>query len=135
MQFSKSQLEAFLDEGLPSEEMARIEQAMRGDLNLRRELAEIHARRDAGVHSLAEVWRRHRLACPSREQLSSYLLGTLDDELARFIGLHVTQVGCRYCQANLEDLGREQAAADHAAPVRRKKIFQSSAGRLPKAPR
>ena len=104
--FRQADLEAYLDEALPAEEMARIEKALRVDHVLARRLAGIHARRNAGVHSLGEIWRRHRLSCPSREQLGSFLLGALPDDLGRYVGFHVEVAGCRYCQANLADLER-----------------------------
>jgi anti-sigma factor RsiW len=130
--FHQSDLEAYLDEALPSEEMARIEKAVRGDPALAGQLASVHARRSAGVHSLGEIWRQHRLSCPTREQLENSLRGALPEALARYIAFHVEVAGCRYCQANLADLQRQQGQADRAAQLRRRKYFQSSAGYLQK---
>jgi len=110
--------------------MARIEQALRGDRNLVRQLAAINARRDAGIHSLGEVWRRHRLSCATREQLGSYLLGVLSKEAAEYLTFHVEVIGCRVCRANLGDLQKQQAEAGDAIQTRRRKYFQSSAGYL-----
>lgn len=126
----QSDLEAYLDEALPPEEMARIERTLRKDPELRRQLATINARRDAGVHSLGEIWRRHRLSCPPREQLGSFLLDALPDELADYIAFHLEVIGCRYCRANLTDLERQQAEAPEVVETRRRKYFQSSAGYL-----
>jgi len=123
-------LEAYLDESLPAEEMARVEKALREDPSLARQLAEIHARRDAGVHSLGEIWRRARLSCATREQLGSYLLGALAQETAAYVRFHLEVVGCRCCQANLVDLRNQQTESTEAAHVRRRKYFQSSAGYL-----
>ncbi len=103
-QFTTTELEAFLDEALPPGAMAAIEQALRADMQLAEQLAAIHARRDAGGHSLGEIWRRHRLSCPSREQLGSFLLEALDEPAADYIRFHLEIVACRICQANLEDL-------------------------------
>jgi hypothetical protein len=128
--FTESELEAYLDEALPAEEMARIEKALRKDRQLTQRLGTIHARRSAGVHSLGDIWRRNRLSCPSREQLGSYLLGALGKDFAEYIGFHLQVVGCRYCQANLADLERQQAEAQQAVQARRRKYFQSSAGLL-----
>lgn len=128
--FSQADLEAFLDEGLPPDQMAHIEAALRGDEHLRRELAGLNSRRDAGVHSLGEIWRRHRLSCPSREQLGSYLLGALPTAMAGYVRLHLETVGCRRCQANLADLDNQRAEAAEIADSRRRKYFQSSAGYL-----
>ena len=131
--FSESDLEGFLDEALSPDDMARIEKALRKDPALARRLAAINARRDAGIHSVGAIWRRHRLSCPSREQLGSFLLGILPQEAADYVGFHLDLVGCRYCQANRRDLERQQAEARAAAQTRRRKYFQSSAGYLRKS--
>jgi hypothetical protein len=128
--FRPSDLEAYLDEALPPEEMAAIEKVARNDQALTLQLASIHGRRSAGVHSLGEIWRQHRLSCPSREQLGSLLLDAIPDGLAGYIRFHVDVCGCRYCQASLADLRSQQAEADQTAHVRRRKYFQSSAGYL-----
>lgn len=128
--FTLAELEAYLNEELPTDEMAKVEQAMRDDSDLVERLVEINQRRDVGVHTLGEVWRRHRLSCPTREQLGSYLLEATGAEESNYILFHLTEIGCRYCQANLQDL-RVQAAADHGASAERlSKYFQSSAGYL-----
>jgi hypothetical protein len=130
MTFRQADLEAYLDEALPPEEMARIEKALRADRQLVRLLAAIHARHNAGVHSLGEIWRRGRLSCPTREQLGSFLLGATAKEVSDHISFHLEMVGCRYCQANLADLKRQQAEAGETVQARRRKYFHSSAGYL-----
>src|ERR1700754_862564 len=135
---SPTDLAAYLDEALPAETMAAIEDTLRNDPKLTEQLAEIIARRDAGVHSLGDVWRRHRLSCPAREQLGSYLLGILSDEENDYVAFHLNKIGCRFCQANLADLKTQQAQATaeaEQAAKRRRKYFQSSAGHLPPAKR
>ncbi len=131
--FPLSDLEAYLDEALPPEEMARIEKAARKDRSLVGQLASIHARRGAGVHSLGEIWRRHQLSCPSREELGNYVLATLAAAEAGYVAFHVGVVGCRYCQANLTDLEQQRAETEQAGLGRRRRFFQSSAGYLRKA--
>jgi hypothetical protein len=123
-------LEAYLDEVLSATEMSAIEAAIRANPELLNQLAAINGRRDAGVHSVGEIWRRHRLSCPTREQLGSYLLGVLDSEHADYIGYHVQKIGCRLCQANLEDLQRQQQESGEVVQTRRTKYFQSTAGHL-----
>ncbi len=125
-----SDLEAYLDEALPPEEMARIERCLRAEPALRDQLAAVHARRDAGVHSLGEIWRRHRISCPSRQQLGSFLLGALAPEATDYITFHLEVVGCRYCQANLNDLKAKQSESPQTTQARQRKYFQSSAGYL-----
>jgi len=126
----QSDLDAYLDEALSPEEMARVEETLRKDPELREQLAAINARRDAGVHSLGEIWRRHRLSCPPRDQLGSYLLDALPDEQAEYIAFHLEVVRCRYCLANLADLERQEAESPDVVENRRQKYFQSSAGYL-----
>lgn len=123
-------LESYLDEVLSSEEMSRIEAALRAQPELLVQLSTINGRRDAGVHSVGEIWRRHRLSCPTREQLGSYLLGALDTDHADYIAFHLEKVGCRLCVANLDDLRRQQEETDEAVQVRRTRYFQSTAGHL-----
>jgi hypothetical protein len=126
----QSDLEAYLDEALPPDQMARIELALRKDSTLVGQMAAIHSQRNAGVHSLGEIWRRGRLSCPSREQLGSFLLGALPEGAADYISFHLEMVGCRYCQANLADLQRQQAESQEVVQTRRRKYFQSSVGHL-----
>jgi hypothetical protein len=129
--FTNTELEAFLDEALPVERMAAIEDALRHSEALQKQLAEINGRRDAGVHSLGEVWRRHRLSCLTREQLGSYLLGVQSREAAEYTRFHLDTIGCRYCAASIADLKAQQSAAEaDIAERRRQKYFQSSAGYL-----
>jgi anti-sigma factor RsiW len=123
-------LEAYLDEALPTEEMTRIEIALRSDAQMAARLAEIVARRDSGLVSLGAIWRRHRLSCPTRQDLGSYLLGVLPEEAAKYLEFHLDVAGCRYCQANLSDLKDQQSEPHEATQDRRRKYFQSSAGRL-----
>lgn len=126
----QSDLEGYLDEALPPEQMAQVELALRKDPALLRQMTAIHSRRNAGVHSLGEIWRRGRLSCPSREQLGSFLLAALPDDAADYIAFHLDVVGCRYCQANLADLESQQAEKQEAVQRRRRRYFQSSVGHL-----
>jgi hypothetical protein len=128
--FTDTELEAYLDEALPGEAMARIEAAVRKSEELARRLAGIHVRRDGGSHSLGDIWRRHRLTCPTRNELGSYLLGVLSEGQAAYIRFHVEEAGCRWCQANYDDLHRQRAEASETGRHRRRKYFESSAGLL-----
>jgi hypothetical protein len=129
--FTSAELEAYLDETLPAERMAAVEDALRHSDHLQQRIIAINGRRDAGVHSVGEIWRRHRLSCPPREQLGSYLLGVLPSDAADYVKFHLEVIGCRYCGASVEDLRSQQSAADAGAvSSRRMKYFQSSAGYL-----
>ena len=131
-QFTHADLEAYLDEALSPADMADIESQLRTDVQLGRALAAINARRDAGVHTLGEIWRRQRISCPTREQLGSFLLGALSPEHADYVAFHIEKAGCRFCRANHDDLKAQQEEANETVATRRKKYFQSSAGYLGK---
>jgi hypothetical protein len=126
----QSDLEAYLDEALPAEEMVAIERMLRGDRGLIGRLSSIHARRNAGLHSVGEIWRGHRLSCATKEQLGSFLLQALPDKMADYIAFHLEVVGCRFCLANLADLKAQQKEDREIIKLRRRKYFQSSAGYL-----
>src|SRR5437763_12745191 len=126
-EFTDSELLAYLDEALPVERMAAVENALRASGDLRNRTAGLRMRRDEQGHSVGEIWRRGRLSCPTRHQLGSFLLDALPAEHADYIRLHLETVGCRYCVANLDDLRESQQPSTETAQ-RRQKFFQSSAG-------
>ena len=129
-QFTDQQLQAYLDESLSTDTMALVEQELRGSEDLRSRLVQLAGMREAGVHGLGEFWRRSRLSCPTREQLGSHLLGALDEGFGKYIQFHLDQVGCRLCQANLEDLQRQRTEQQQTAQTPRRRYFQTSAGYL-----
>lgn len=127
--YTPAQLLGYVDELLPVELMTAIESDLRNSDSLRRHVAQLIRRRDAGEHSVGQIWQRLRLSCPSRTELGSYLLGALPDEELEYIDFHLQTVGCRYCAANLEDL-RESSQSAAGTQERRQRFFQSSAGFL-----
>jgi hypothetical protein len=127
-----AELEAYLDEALPGPRMATIEAALRQQPDLVEQLRAINRRRDAGVHSLGEVWRRQRISCPTREELGRYLMQAMDEEHIAFIRFHLETSGCRFCSANLEDLRRRMEEPLDEPYRRGKKYCESTAGHLPK---
>ncbi len=129
---SDDQLLAWLDEALAPERMSEIEKQLRDSEQLRNRVAGLVRRRDDGVHSVGEIWRRNRLTCPTRTDLGSWLLGSLEDDHADYIDFHIRTVGCRICVANLTDLENAVHPNDDTSR-RRQRYFQSSAGHLPKA--
>jgi hypothetical protein len=126
--FTDAELLAYLDEGLPVERMAAVENALRASDDLRNRTAGLRMQRDEQGHSVGEIWRRGRLSCPTRHQLGSFLLGALPAELAQYFRFHLETVGCRYCAANLDDLRQSANQAPAETAQRRQKFFQSSAG-------
>ena len=87
-------LAGYLDDALGEAEIAQIEQELRKSEPLRNQLKQIIQERDRGEHSVGAIWRRHRLSCPPREQLGSYLLGVLDDDVQDYIQFHLQAIGC-----------------------------------------
>ncbi len=129
--FSDLELSAYLDEDLSPDLMRQIEDALRtNETTLIERLAHINRRRDSGLHALGEIWRRHRISCPPREQLGSFLLGVLPSDEVDYLQFHLQELGCRLCQANLEDLQQQRSAQDPARETRRRKYFQTSASYL-----
>lgn len=121
-------LQRFLDEALPSEEMSQIEQLLRSDHTLQQRLQELIGQREAGVHSLGEIWRRNRLSCPTREQLGAYLLKALPEAQAKYIDFHLEVIACRLCHANLDDLKHQRSEDRQQRHQRQTKFFHSSVG-------
>ncbi|MEX0819842.1 MAG: hypothetical protein WD070_09610 [Pirellulaceae bacterium] len=129
-EFTELELEAYLDEALSADEMAAVESELRANPNLGQRLAMLNGRRDAGMHTIGEIWRRHRVSCPSREQLGSYLLEALEQAQMDYYRFHIEELGCRLCHANLHDLRMQQDETSEMTATRRTKYFQSSAGYL-----
>lgn len=129
-----AELEAYLEESLPAESMTGIELELRQRPELLRRLSTILGRREAGVHSVGEIWRKHRLSCPDRRQLGSYLLGAIDNDHAAYIRFHLEMIGCRFCQANFADLRQQQEETQELIISRRTKYFQTTAGHLRQTP-
>ena len=123
-------LAGYLDDALSESDIAQIEQELRGSEPLRQQLKAIMQERDRGEHSVGAIWRRHRLSCPPREQLGSFLLGVLDDNVQDYVKFHLQAIGCAFCLANLADLQMQQQDADGQVKKRRKRYYQSSAGLL-----
>ena len=131
--FTDAELQSFMDESLSADRSSQIEAAVRSDARLRERLEAIREKDFAGVHSVGSIWRRSRITCPSRDELGMFLLHALEPQHADYVRFHIETVGCRFCEANLEDLrtvAADAAAKDDAAPKRRRKIFQTSVGRL-----
>jgi hypothetical protein len=132
---TREMLAGYLDDALDEAESAKIEQELRGSAHLRQQLTQIMQERDRGEHSVGAIWRRHRLSCVPREQLGSYLLGVLDDNVQDYVQFHLKTIGCAFCLANLADLQTQQQDADGQVKKRRKRYFQTSAGLLQAPPK
>ncbi|MFB3891808.1 MAG: RNA polymerase sigma factor [Phycisphaerae bacterium] len=77
---------------------------------------------------LTAVWEEHRFSCPKRSTVGAYLLGSLEGAWKSYVDFHLNRLGCRFCQANLEDL-RLQGAPRRVKSLQ-ERIMQSTAGFL-----
>jgi RNA polymerase sigma factor (sigma-70 family) len=76
---------------------------------------------------LTQVWEEQRPTCPKRTTIGSYLLGSLDDPWRQYIDFHLNRLGCTFCQANLQDLQKQQ---QQDPTILRQRIMQSTIGFL-----
>jgi hypothetical protein len=97
-------LRAYIADALPDAELAAVERKLRESPELRALLKEVIEQVDRGEHTPGAIWQRERVSCPARDQLGGYLLGAGDPELLDYIRFHLDEIGCPYCQANLDDL-------------------------------
>lgn len=77
---------------------------------------------------LTAIWEDQRLSCLKRSTIGAYLLGTLDQAWHDYVEFHLNRLGCRFCQANLEDLRRQTVS--EPSPALRDRIMQSTVGFL-----
>ena len=75
---------------------------------------------------LSRVWEEHRPSCPKRSTVGKWLLGTLDADWAAYLEFHIDRLGCRFCQANREDLAVDTEPVESLSS--RQRIMQSSVG-------
>lgn len=130
-QFTDAELRAYAGELLDSQRAAEVEAEIRTSPALLERMARLIRDSDEGTDSLGQMWRRGRWSCPPRSIWAAYVARRLGDGLSQYLRFHVDTIGCRICQANLQDLlGDETAAATEA---RVQKIFHSSAGSLGQA--
>ena len=127
--WTDNELLAWLDEQLPPDRMSELETELRNSESLRHRTAGLAFSRDAGVHSVGDIWRRNRISCPSRSELGGFLLGTLEPAAEDYVDFHLRTVGCRFCLANLDDL-EQSSRRDTTTATRRRRFFESSAGYL-----
>ena len=129
-EFTEAELEAYLEESLDPDRAAQLEQAMTGDPSLLGRMSRINSRRDAGIHTLGEIWRRNQVGVPTREEMANFLLGVLPEEHAGYIQYRIETLRCPYTIALHKDLMQQQTASEGQTETRRKKYFHSSAGLL-----
>lgn len=132
-EFSDAELESYLDEALDPTRAAELEDCLKEDKGLLSRLSYINGRRDAGIHTLGEIWRRNQVGVPTPEQMGKYLDGSASAEEADYIEFRMEQLKCRFTIALKQDLETQQGESGTGNSAdRRSKIFESSAGLLKK---
>ena len=126
--FTDAELEAFLDESLDPARAQDVETALTDDQELLYRLSRINGRRDAGMHTLGEIWRRNQIGVPTPEHLGKYLLGILSPEEVDYIKFRTDTLKCQFTIACLNDLQQQQAESQDKTDSRRRKYFNSGAG-------
>lgn len=56
---------------------------------------------------VSTIWTESRVSCPSRHWIARWVAGTLAEEPAAFVAFHVDEIGCEWCEANRDDLARQ----------------------------
>jgi hypothetical protein len=136
--YSDEELVAYLDESLSLEKAAELEKLLRNPehvdhQDLLNRVQQLMLSRDSGTHTIGEIWRRHRLSCPTREDLGRYILEAMSEAESLFIKIHIEVIECEVCRSNLDDLLHLSSQSQQAAiKDRRNRYFQSSVGRLRK---
>ncbi|MCY2973873.1 MAG: hypothetical protein NTW52_04305 [Planctomycetota bacterium] len=138
LNYSDEELVAYLEESLPLDKAADLEKLLRNPEDVESKalldrLQQLIFSRDSGTHTIGEIWKRHRLSCPTREDLGRYILEAMSDDEAAYIKIHIEEIECEVCRSNLDDLRRSASPSDQASiKDRRSRYFQSSVGRLKK---
>lgn len=79
------------------------------------------------ISPLHQAWEQLRPTCPKRTTLGKYIMGLLDTEWQDYVRFHAEQLGCTFCQANLDDLQLPSANEDSELQQR---LLQSTIGFL-----
>ena len=124
--FTPAELESYLDEELDPGRASELELALREDNDLLAQLSQINSRRNAGVHTIGEIWRRNQVGVPTREEVGGYVLQTLGKEMSEYIKFRVEVLKCPFTIANLNDLEREHHESGEIKKERREKYFRLS---------
>lgn len=132
MEFTNAELEAYLDESLEAARSAEIESQLRDDKELLQRLSELNGRREAGMHTLGEVWRRNQLGVPTVEQMGNFLLGVLPEGESDYVQFRIETLKCPFTIALKTDLESRNKETPEQSTARRSRIFNSSAGLLKK---
>ena len=69
---------------------------------------------DLLAFTVATVWLEERVSCPHPDILQAYETGALSPGAMEFLGFHLQESECPYCNSVLEDLRSRQLDAEDA---------------------
>jgi hypothetical protein len=130
MEFNDSEFEAYLDESLDSARALDLETALRSDPQLLKRLSQINGRRDAGIHTLGEIWRRNQVGVPSPEEIELHLQGKLPQEEADYVEFRIKELKCVFTIALLQDAMSRRKDDGRQSRSRQEKIYEKSSDLL-----
>lgn len=133
LEFTDAELEAYLDESLDASRAAEIEQAVREDRKLLERLSMINGRRDAGIHTLGEIWRRNQIGVPAIEVMQNFYQGELSDDESAYIKFRMEELRCPFTLAMFRELEAQKNENLEMSKTRREKFFEKSARLLRKS--
>jgi anti-sigma factor RsiW len=136
-EFTSAELETYIDEELPADEMAAIESEVRTNAELRAAIAEILERQNAGIALDRLDLAAPSTSCLTRGQLGSYLLGALSaDEFAEIVAFHVRDGGAAAAAGGeaVEDLQRLEAERRRARGCQQQGRRRGRSGRAGPSP-
>lgn len=79
---------------------------------------------------LTQIWQQYRPSCPKRNTIGAFLLSTLDPDWQKYVDFHLNVLGCHFCQANYQDLQRQNQRK--GADRLQQRIMESTVGFLQK---
>jgi hypothetical protein len=126
MEFTDSELEAYLDMSLNPARAGELEEQVRQDPEILKRLTQINARRNAGIHTLGEIWRRNQIGVPTREEIVDFLNGFLPLESADYIEFRVKQLKCVFTLALIQDVQSEKSDGEGTSVQRQSKLYEQS---------
>jgi hypothetical protein len=134
--FSDARLLAYVEERLSIADTIRLEKSLDADEQLKTDLCRVSGQHVTGELTLAAIWRDFQVGCLNHEQLAAYVRHQLGGGLADYVRFHIDEVGCRVCEARLDELTRltNNSANEQATPLA-SKCFNSSVGLIQPRPR
>jgi hypothetical protein len=95
---------------------------------IRPEVGAVNAEAEIPDSLLTDLWEYYRFSCPKRNTIGAYMLGTLEPDWHKYVEFHLKVLGCRFCQANLDDLQSQSQETQQEAFQAR--IMESTIGFL-----